>query len=115
MKFTKDPDLTFNKNKPNSNNYLSNKNSEKKNKVNFPHLINSTKSSFKNIKLNFSEVSVLNKNKIKKLLINDKNNINQVIDKNKKKNIKNPEEKKEKKKEVLRNINYTFMNILINI
>ena len=115
LKFSKHSDLTFNKNIHKLNNYLSDRNSEKKNKVKFPHLINSTKSSFKSIKLNFSEVSVLNKNKIKKIFLNDKNNINQEIDKIKKRNIKNPEENKEKKKEVLRNINYTFMNILINI
>ena len=116
LKSTKHSDLTYNRDIHNLNNYLTNRNnSEKKNKMYFPHLMNSTKSSFKNMKLIFSEVSILNKNKIKKFFLNDKNNINQTLDTFKKTNIKNPEERKDKKNEVLRNINYIFMNILINI
>ena len=113
LKLAKHSDLTYNKNTPNSNNYLNGRNTLKNNKINFPRIINSTKTICKKIKLNFSEGTIFNKDK--KLIFNDKKNINEIMEKLQMTNIKNQKENKGKKNDILRNINHILMDILINI
>ena len=113
LKIPKHSDLTFNKNILNYNNYLSNKISNKNNKIHFPNIINRTKSNKKNIKLNFSENSIFDKNK--KSIINEKKVLNKVMEKLIKTNINNQNKDKENKNDLLRTANNVFMDILINI
>ena len=114
-KTPKHTDLTFNRNPPNFNSYLSNRKTEKKNIINFPHLIKNIKPNNKKMKLNFSEGSFTSRNN--QVILNEKNNFNKIMDKLEKSKIINSEENKEKKKKVyeLRNVNYIFMDILINL
>ena len=114
-KTPKHEDLTYNKNLPNFNSYLSHRSTEKKNSIDFPNLIKNIKPNNKKIKLNFPESSFTNKNN--QIILNEKNNFNKVIEKLEKSKIINSEENKEKKKKVyeLRNVNYIFMDILINL
>ena len=115
-KTPKNSDLTYNKNIPNFHGYLSDRHSEKKNIINFPHLIKNIEPNNKKIKLNFSESSFINKNN-KQLKLVEKNNFNKVLEKLENNKIINNELIKEKEKIVyeLRNVNYIFMNFLINL
>lgn len=112
-KMTKFSDFTFNKNTNNLNGYFSAKNTNHKDIIKFPNIINSTKSN-KIIKLNPSEDPSLN---TKKKIINNKNAINKVLERIKKNDIdiKKIDETKEKNNNKLRSVNYIFMDILINI
>lgn len=115
LKLARHSDLTFNKNIHDLNGYLSDRNSNKINKIDFPFIINNTKSNNKNLKINFSENSLFNKNK--KSTIKDQKILNKVLENLSKNNnnINNPDEMKEKKIDLLRDANYVFMNFLINI
>ena len=114
LKINHRSESTINKNNHILNKYLSKKNSESQ-KFNFPEIIKSVKSNNKKLKLNFSEEILLNQNS--QIKNNNKINLNKIIEKFKKKNVKQNEVSKSQTKsyELRRNINKILIDILIDL